>query len=681
MGAEERNTPDTVGIGDTVVADSSESDRSEQTPEERAREMIGRVVADRYRIDDVIAMGGVGAVYRGEHVHMRKRLAIKLLHPETEGLPELVSRFERESIVGANATHPNVASATDFGKLPDGSYYLILEYIEGITVHDLLRKERIPIKQATEIARQIAQGLDAIHKLDIVHRDLKPRNVMICPGPPLLVKLIDFGFAKVPLERFASTVREASALTTQGMVFGTVGYMAPETAFGMMSVTPKSDLYALGVILYEMLVGKHPYDAKEPKALYHAHQFNPPPPFAERAPDREIPEELETITMRLLEKAPRDRYGSAVEVIDALDAMMWDAPESTVPTSKKREAKPASVKPEAKPASVKPAKPASENAPKKRPPLPGATPRRRSTDTDEDASTRPAHLSDPPRIPMKRSIVPWLVLLALGGGVLAFQYVPSFRAKVMAVVDKVSGKPAPSAAPKPEPPVPAATGQEPAPSATATAAPPTTATAEPVATAEPSASVDRPTEIDGRDAAGWRTVLRSAAITGDAGNGARAILALSEIDPEMFEQAEIVNDTAIVVVAAELGDRTLADKVWELLGSDEIGAAGPDVLYMIVTQRGGSRGAERAKEMLARDDVKARISPALSVTMALRDAPCREKPALYERAANEGDQRSLMLMMALRPSDCAANGLGCCPPPDGTLDTAIRRLGERLRGQ
>jgi eukaryotic-like serine/threonine-protein kinase len=653
--------------------------RSEQTPEERARELIGTVVADRYRIDEVVAMGGVGAVYRGEHVHMRKRLAIKLLHPETEGLPELVQRFERESIVGANATHPNVASATDFGKLPDGSYYLILEYIEGITVHDLLRKGRIPPKQAVEIARQIAQGLHAIHKLDIVHRDLKPRNVMVSEGPPLLVKLIDFGFAKVPLERFASSVREASALTSQGTVFGTVGYMAPETAFGMMSVTPKSDLYALGVILYEMLVGKHPYDAKEPKALYHAHQFNPPPSFAERAPDREVPEELEAITMRLLEKAPRDRYGSAREVIDALDAMAWDAPESRMPGSAKpASTKPASQKPasqkpvsekpaSAKPASARSAKPDAAKTPSTKP-----TPRRRSTDTDDDASPPPAHLSEPPRIPMKRSVLPWIVVLGLAGGAGAFFFVPGVRARVMAIVGKGEKSPATSKPTATEPPPPA-------PPPTASAPPSTSVSAAPPPTAAPSASVERPTQVDGRDAAGWRTVLRSAAITGDAGNGAKSVLALAQIDPEMFKQTDIVADTATVVVAAELGDRTLADQVWELLGSDRIGPAGPDVLYQIVTQRGGSRAAERAQGLLHSDDLKTRISPALAVAMALRETPCRDKPTLFERAANEGDQRSLMLLMSLRQPDCTSNGLGCCVPPDGTLDAAVRKLGERVR--
>src|SRR5262249_32843996 len=264
-------------------------------------------------------MGGMGAVFRGEHIHMRKRVAIKVLHPETQNLPELVTRFERESVVGAHATHANVTSATDFGRLEDGSYYLVLEYVDGITLHELMQREPIAIERATEIARQIPLGLDAIHRLDIFHRDLKPRNVMIVEGTPDVVKILDFGFAKVPLERFSPSVAEAITVTSKGTVFGTVGYMAPETAYGMHAVTHKSDLYALGVLLYEMLTGLHPYDDKDSKALFQRHQLEKPPSFRARSPGRKIPPDLEAITMRLLEKAPRDRFDSARQVVEALE--------------------------------------------------------------------------------------------------------------------------------------------------------------------------------------------------------------------------------------------------------------------------------------------------------------------------------------------------------------------------
>src|SRR5262245_27623838 len=148
-------------------------------------------------------MGGMGAVFRGEHVHMRKRVAVKVLHPSTQGFPELVTRFERESIVGAHVSHPNVCSASDFGRLEDGSCYLVLEYVEGITLHELIHRGPLPAERAASIARQLAAALEAAHHLEIWHRDVKPRNIMIVEGPPDRVKLIDFGLAKVPVQRFS----------------------------------------------------------------------------------------------------------------------------------------------------------------------------------------------------------------------------------------------------------------------------------------------------------------------------------------------------------------------------------------------------------------------------------------------------------------------------------------------
>ena len=119
----------------------------------RAEDLIGRIIAGRFRIDGVLAMGGMGSVFVAEHVHMRKRVAVKLLHPEMRNLPELVTRFERESVVGGHASHPNVVSASDFGRLDDGSYYLVLEYVDGITLYDLMKRGPVPPERAAEIVR------------------------------------------------------------------------------------------------------------------------------------------------------------------------------------------------------------------------------------------------------------------------------------------------------------------------------------------------------------------------------------------------------------------------------------------------------------------------------------------------------------------------------------------------
>ncbi|WP_437713530.1 protein kinase [Sorangium sp. So ce448] len=303
---------------------------ADEAAKHRARSYLGRVISKRYRIDEVIAMGGMGAVYRGEHVHMHKRVAIKILHPDTERLPELVQRFEREAIAGAHIQHRNVATATDFGEAEDGSFFLVLEYVRGTTLHEIIRRGPVPAARAALIARQLAAALDATHAMGIVHRDVKPRNVMVVEPQGDLVKLIDFGLAKVSVDQLRrSTASPESAragadslpvrLTTAGVIFGTIAYLAPESALGMDFVDERADLYALGLILYEMLAGKHPFLAKDPVELFNQQRSAPVPAIATHSPGVEAPPALEAVVRLLLEKNPRARFGTAAELIAALD--------------------------------------------------------------------------------------------------------------------------------------------------------------------------------------------------------------------------------------------------------------------------------------------------------------------------------------------------------------------------
>ena len=288
-----------------------------------ARELIGRVISDRYRVVDLLAMGGMGAVYLGEHVLMHKRIAVKILHPESDDNPEIVARFEREALVGAHIDHPNIAHATDFGKLDDGSYFLILEYVDGRNLAELIKEGAMKPRLVVHIARQILLGLQAAHELGIVHRDLKPRNVMLEAG--FVPKLIDFGFAKVSVGKLPLTVssegRPPSRLTGVGVIFGTINYLAPEAAHGMDAVDERADLYALGVMMYEMLTGKHPFDSTDPVEMFQHHRTTPPPRFSERAPEVKVPAELETLVGKLLEKDPYERFATASDAIDAIDAL------------------------------------------------------------------------------------------------------------------------------------------------------------------------------------------------------------------------------------------------------------------------------------------------------------------------------------------------------------------------
>ena len=306
---------------------SDKKSPGDNAAQERAKAMIGQVISDRYRIRELIAMGGMGAVYRGDHLLLKKRIAIKLLHPETENLPELVKRFEREAIAGAHIQHPNVATATDFGKLSDGSYFLILEYVKGITLHEVLEKGPLTPRRAAYFAKQIASALHAIHTKGIYHRDIKPRNIMVVEGPPETLKIIDLGLAKLKVGDFSeqeakdsmSDEDDATALTVAGTIFGTLAYLAPEAAEGMDAVDGRSDLYALGLIMYEMLCGKRPFVAVNPVELFMQHRIAPVPAMSTRAPGVVVPPILEAIPRKLLEKKPENRYQTGQDVCDAVD--------------------------------------------------------------------------------------------------------------------------------------------------------------------------------------------------------------------------------------------------------------------------------------------------------------------------------------------------------------------------
>src|SRR5689334_327996 len=266
--------------------------------------LVGRVLSERYRIEALLGEGGMGAVYLAEHVLMRKRLAVKVLHAEMTRLPEMVARFEREAMAAAHIEHPNVAAATDFGKLDNGAFFLVLEYIEGSSLRDLIEKGPLATQRALHIAHQIASALARANALGIVHRDLKPENVMLVDrdGDPDFVKVLDFGIAKVPVGELASrgSANDGGQVLTQlGMVYGTPEYMAPEQALGQ-EVDARADLYALGVILFEMLAGVRPFDAESKVTLLGMKVTSDPPTIASKNASVEVPERVQAVVRQLL---------------------------------------------------------------------------------------------------------------------------------------------------------------------------------------------------------------------------------------------------------------------------------------------------------------------------------------------------------------------------------------------
>jgi serine/threonine-protein kinase len=294
-----------------------------------ARELIGTTLSERYLIERLIGEGGMGAVYEAQHTLMKKRMAIKVLHPEMTRLPEVVARFEREALAAAHIEHPHVVTATDFGKLDDGSFFLALEYVEGKSLREVIAQGRVELGRALHIARQIASALSRAHALKIVHRDLKPENVMLIErdGDPDFVKVLDFGIAKVQIgELTAGDVEQAQrpgqqVLTQAGMVYGTPEYMAPEQALGQ-NVDARADLYALGVIMFEMLAGARPFEADSKVALLGMHVTAPVPKFDAKAREANVPPEVEALIGKMLEKESAVRLGDARELVGNITAIL-----------------------------------------------------------------------------------------------------------------------------------------------------------------------------------------------------------------------------------------------------------------------------------------------------------------------------------------------------------------------
>ncbi len=277
---------------------------------------VGTLVAGRYRIVELIGEGGMGSVYRAEHAALHKRVAVKFLHTELAANKEIVARFEREAVAAAHLEHPNIVAATDYGRTADGGFFLVMEFVDGVPLRSLLR-DATPLDpvRAAGVLRQIGAALTRAHGMEIVHRDLKPENIIICEreGESDVVKVIDFGIARMTGDLAGA---RGGTLTQMGTVFGTPHYMSPEQALGQ-GVDARADQYALGVIAWELLVGRPPFDAPEPIDLLHMHMGQPVPSALAAVP--ELPAAVDEVLAKMLAKRPGDRFASVSDAVRALD--------------------------------------------------------------------------------------------------------------------------------------------------------------------------------------------------------------------------------------------------------------------------------------------------------------------------------------------------------------------------
>ncbi len=284
--------------------------------EQKGGGRVGETLAGRYDLVEFIERGAMGEVYRAEHALMKKKVAIKILHSEVTGQGKIVERFRREAQAAANIDHPNVCIATDFGRTDAGEFFLVMEYLRGETLKEVVdRQGRFEVDRALHVAHQIASALARAHQVGVIHRDLKPDNIMLVErgDDSDFVKILDFGIARVRMED------QTPELTKTGAVFGTPSYMSPEQAAGD-PLDHRADLYALGNVMFEMVTGRRVFEADRGAQVMAMHVSKDPPRPSELI-DSEIDPEVESLILSLLDKEPDARPQSAIRLRARLEEL------------------------------------------------------------------------------------------------------------------------------------------------------------------------------------------------------------------------------------------------------------------------------------------------------------------------------------------------------------------------
>jgi serine/threonine-protein kinase len=291
--------------------------------------LVGQTLAGKYRIEERISEGGMGTVYRATHVLMEKAVAIKVLHPSLAADDKIVARFTREAKAASRISNPHALNVTDFGESENGIVFLVMEYLRGKTLKEVIRGEGpMPLERVVEVTRQICGALDAAHAEGVVHRDLKSDNIMLeeVAGGSDWAKVLDFGIAKI-----LETEGPDPELTAPNLIIGTPQYMSPEQCSQASGIDARSDIYSLGIILYEMLVGHVPFTGESATAIMLKHLQEPPPSVLDERKD--LPPAVGQVIARALSKLPEERQESAGELAEALASAALDTSGATAATA------------------------------------------------------------------------------------------------------------------------------------------------------------------------------------------------------------------------------------------------------------------------------------------------------------------------------------------------------------
>ncbi len=276
--------------------------------------LLGQTLAGKYRIDERLSEGGMGTVYRGTHVLMDKTVAVKVLRPSLAADEKIVARFSREARAASRINHPHALSVTDFGEDENGVVFLVMEFLSGRTLKEVIRSEGpMPLDRVVEIITQVGSALDDAHGQGVVHRDLKSDNIMLLTATSAdYAKVLDFGIAKI---------KEAEGdydpgLTSPGLVIGTPQYMSPEQCSQAPDIDARTDIYSLGIIIFEMLVGHVPFTGESPTVIMLKQMQQTAPALSNERND--IPAAVETVVNRALEKRPENRYETVGQLVEDL---------------------------------------------------------------------------------------------------------------------------------------------------------------------------------------------------------------------------------------------------------------------------------------------------------------------------------------------------------------------------